>query len=195
MKQYLLAFLALLLFSGCSFKEIEKTPQNFRLQNIFEQPLASSTDLRVILIQNVRGDSVALSKAIIYNQKGALKAYKYSRWSELPSQRIQQLIIQSFNERKLFRAAVPALSLAKSELSLESELEQFEQVYKDGNSFVQVKMNFRLIQKKDAKVLGIKSLHVRVPIKEENTLSTVKAFNQAISKLILELGDWVRKNV
>jgi ABC-type uncharacterized transport system auxiliary subunit len=195
MKQYFLAFLAMIVLSGCGFKEIEKTPQNFRLQNIFEQPVASSTDLRVILIQNVRGDSVALSKAIIYNQKGALKAYKYSRWSELPSQRIQQLIIQSFNDRKLFRAAVPALSLAKSELSLESELEQFEQVYKDGNSFVQIQMNFRLIQKKDAKVLGIKSLHVEVPIKQKNTLATVNAFNQAISKLVLELGDWVRQSV
>jgi len=192
MKKIILVVSAIFFLSGCGFKEVEPTPQSYRLENILSQKVFETTDPRVILIQNIGGDSVALSKSIIYNQNGALKPYKYSRWSEFPAVRLQQLIVESFETRKLFKATIPTLSLAKSDLSLESELERFEQVYEKGDSFVQISMNFRLIQNKDAKILGTTSLHVKVSLTGEKTLDTIHAFNEAVGGMILQLGDWTK---
>lgn len=195
MKKTILFLSVIFLLSGCGFKEVEPTPQSYRLENNLNQKAFHSSDSRVILIQNISGDSIALSKSIIYNENGALKPYKYSRWSEFPAVRLQQLIVESFERRKLFRATIPTLSLAKSDLSLESELERFEQVYAKDNSFVQVSMNFRLIQNKDAKILGTTSLHVKVPLQGEKTLDTINAFNEAVGEVILKLGNWTKEQI
>lgn len=195
MKKIILIVSSIFFLSGCGFKEVEPTPQSYRLENTLSQKVFETTDLRVILIQNIGGDSVALSKSIIYNQNGALKPYKYSRWSEFPAVRLQQLIVESFERRKLFKATIPTLSLAKSDLSLESELERFEQVYEKGDSFVQISMNFRLIQNKDTKILGTTSLHVKVPLRGEKTLDTIHAFNEAVGEMILQLGDWTKEQI
>lgn len=192
MRNFLSVVIIAFVFSACSFKEVEKTPQSYRLENQKASTVFSSQDKRVILVQNIGGDSVALSKSIIYNEKGALRPYKYSRWSELPAIRLQQLIIQSFEKRHLFQAAIPNISLAKSDLVLESELSQFEQVFEGQKSYVQMQLDVRVIEKKDLKILGVKSLHVKIPVEGTTTHDTIESFNKATSEVITQLGDWIK---
>lgn len=181
-----------LLLAGCSIKDVEKSPQSYRLENLNQVGQELKTNPNVLLVQKIEGDSVALTKTIFYKKEGALKPYKYSRWSEIPAIALQQLIVEDFEKRALFKATVPSLSLASSDLILESDLRSFEQVFDKEKSFVHVKMRFRLIQRDGTKVVATKFLEKRVAVNGSETYDVIKAFNEASSTLINDLGTWIK---
>ena len=149
-----IVIVAILLFSGCSLKDIEVRASNYRLEPSFPLHVDQVKDDRVLRVQRVEGDSAVMTRSILYKKDGALKPYKYGRWSELPSTRLQEIFIESIEKQKIFRATVSSRSYAMADLILESSLENFEEIYRDDKSFVQVKIRFRLIERQGANIVG-----------------------------------------
>jgi cholesterol transport system auxiliary component len=87
--------IAILLFSGCSIKDIEVRPSNYRLEPSSPLHVEKTRDDRVLRIQRVEGDNAVMTRSILYKKNGALKPYKYGRWSELPSTRLREIFIES----------------------------------------------------------------------------------------------------
>lgn len=191
----ILSVFLLLFLVGCGFKDVEQKPQSYRLQSNLIVQKVQKKDPRVLLIQEIQGDSAVISKAILYLQNGALKPYKYSRWSEVPSTKIQQMIVEYLEAKELFKATIPSLSLAQSDLVLESDLNNFEQVFKEGNSYVHVKIRFRLVQRAEAKVLGTISFEEKITPKGESTQDVVEAFNVGINKIMQNLSIWISETI
>lgn len=187
----LLLVLVVLFFAGCSVKEVEVRPKSYRLENILHVKAQTQSDGRVLKVQKIEGDSAVMTRSILYKKEGALLPYKYSRWSEIPSTRLQQMIVEYFEAKKIFKATIPSLSMANSDLILESELRNFEQVFSDEGSYVIVKLSFRLIQRDDGSVLGSTSLTEKIDIKSDTTQEVVKAFESATNRLVVALSTWV----
>jgi cholesterol transport system auxiliary component len=105
------------------------------------------------------------------------------------------MIVEYLEAKELFKATIPSLSLAQSDLVLESDLNNFEQVFKEGNSYVHVKIRFRLVQRAEAKVLGTISFEEKITPKGESTQDVVEAFNVGINKIMQNLSIWISETI
>lgn len=189
---YVTLFLAVF-FSACSIKNIEKKVNDYRLEPTQSLSLSAKKDKRILRVQHVQGDKIVMTHAIVYKQDGALKPYKYGRWSEFPSTRLQQILIESLEVQKIFAATVAANSLANADLVLESTLQNFEEVIEGEKSFVHVKFRFRLIQRVDAKILGSVSLDSLTNVKQKGASGVVLAFNESVENIINNLSTWLKE--
>jgi len=188
-----LFLVAILLFTGCSIKDIEIKPSNYRLEPNYPLHVDKSNDKRVLRVQRVEGDSAVMTRSILYKKDGALKPYKYGRWSELPSTRLQEIFIESIEKQKIFKATVSSRSYAMADLILESSLENFEEVFKDDKSYVHVKIRFRLITRTGAKILGSKLIDSTYVVEQKEASGVVLAFNKAVEKVVVDLIGWLNE--
>jgi cholesterol transport system auxiliary component len=180
---------AILLFAGCAKKEIR--PDNFRLEPKTTLHVKSSLDNRVLRVQRVEGDSAVMTRAILYKKDGALKPYRYGRWSELLATRLQDIFTEAIESQKIFRATLNSRSFAMADLILESSLKNFEEIYSSEGSSVHVKIRFRLIQREGVKMLDTILIDVVKPIEQKGAIGVVLAHNSAVEEVILELGEWL----
>jgi cholesterol transport system auxiliary component len=188
-----IAICSVFFLSGCGIKTTEAKTNGYRLEPQSILHVSKKSDTRVLRVQRVEGDNAVMTRSILYKQDGALNPYKYGRWSEFPSTRLQQIFTESLEAQGLFMATVPSNSLAAVDLVLESSLQNFEEVYEDEKSFVHVKLRFRLIQRKDTKILGSISLDSHVQVKEKGAGGVVLALNEATENIIQDLIMWLKK--
>lgn len=183
--------IAILLFSGCSIKDIEKRPQNYRLEPKNALHVKKKQDDRVLRVQRVEGDSAVMTRSILYKKDGALKPYKYGRWSELPATRLQEIFTEAIEVQKIYKATVNSRSFALADLILESSLENFEELYDSENSEVHVKIRFRLIQRQSAKIVDTILVDVTKPVEKKGASGVVLAYNSAVEDVIIKLSEWL----
>ncbi|HIP29474.1 MAG TPA: ABC transporter [Sulfurospirillum arcachonense] len=188
-----IVLIALLLFTGCSIKDVEIKPSNYRLEPNYPLYVEKSKDDRVLRVQRVEGDSAVMTRSILYKKDGALKPYKYGRWSELPSTRLQEIFIESIEKQKIFRATVSSRSYAMADLILESNLENFEEVYDKDKPYVQVKIRFRLIERQGAEIVGSVLIDSLYPVEQKEASGVVLAFNKAVEKVVIDLIGWLNE--
>ena len=188
-----IVLVTILLFSGCSIKDVEVKPSNYRLEPNYPLHVEKSKDDRVLRVQRVEGDSAVMTRSILYKQDGALKPYKYGRWSELPSTRLQEIFIESIEKQKIFRATVSSRSYAMADLILESNLENFEEVYKDDRPYVHVSIRFRLIHRQGAEIIGSKLIEATFPVEKKEASGVVLAFNKTVEKIAVDLIGWLNE--
>lgn len=192
-KIIIIAICSVFFLSGCSIKTIEVKANDYRLETQSILHVSKKSDARVLRVQRVEGDNAVMTRSILYKQDGALKPYKYGRWSEFPSTRLQQIFTETLEAQGLFSATVSSSSIAAVDLILESSLQNFEEVYEDEKSFVHVKLRFRLIQRKDIKILGSISLDSKVQVKEKGASGVVLAFNAATENIVKDLTMWLNE--
>ncbi len=188
-----IVLVAILLFTGCSLKDIEIKPSNYRLEPNYPLHVKKSKDDRVLRVQRVEGDSSVMTRSILYKKDGALKPYKYGRWSELPATRLQEIFVESIEKQKIFRATVSSRSYAMADLILESSLENFEEVYKEDKSYVHVSVRFRLIERTGANIVGSKLLEATYVVEKKEASGVVLAFNSAVEKIVIDLIGWLNE--
>ncbi len=188
-----LVLVVVLFFTGCSIKDIETRPLNYRLEPSYPLLVNHSKDDRVLRVQRVEGDSAVMTRSILYKKDGALKPYKYGRWSELLATRLQEIFIESIEQQKIFKATVSNRSYAMADLILESSLENFEEVYEGDKPYVHVKIRFRLVTRVGAKILGSKLIDSTYLVEQKEASGVVLAFNKAVEKVVVDLIGWLNE--
>jgi cholesterol transport system auxiliary component len=188
-----IVLIAILLFTGCSIKDVEIKPSNYRLEPNYPLHVEKSKDERVLRVQRVEGDSAVMTRSILYKKDGALKPYKYGRWSELPATRLQEIFVESIEKQKIFKATVSSRSYAMADLILESNLENFEEIYKGDKSYVHVSIRFRLIHRQGAQIVGSKLIEASFPVEKKEASGVVLAFNQTVEKIVVDLIGWLNE--
>lgn len=178
-------------FTGCSLKDVQKRPVEYKLEVSANQYVAPKNDKRVLRVQRCEGDRVANSRFLFYKQNSAIKPYKYARWSEIPSVRLQQIITEALENQHIFSSVVSSSSFVLANLLLESSIENFEEIYVKEKSFVHVKIRFRLVSRKNAKLIASKLIEHKIKVKEKSTKAAIKAYQKALSLVIKDLSEWL----
>ncbi len=191
--RYIVVLVTLLFLAGCGLRDIEIKPTNYRLEPGYALEISESKDDRVLRVQRVEGDSAVITRSILYKKDGALKPYKFRRWSELPSTRLQDIFVESIEKQKMFRATVSSRSYAMADLILESSLENFEEIYEGGKSYVKIKIRFRVIERKSSDILGSVLLESSSRVDAKNKNGVVIAFNMATKKIVEDLIGWLNE--
>jgi cholesterol transport system auxiliary component len=185
-------FIFIFLITGCSLKDVEKRALVYRLEpNTSTSYVKPKDDKRVLRVQRVEGDKIAQTKFLFYKQNGALKPYKYARWSDFLATRLQQIFTEALEKEKIFASVISSKSFVVANLLLESSLENFEEVYEKENSFVHVRIRFRLIERKKAKFVDSILIEHKVKVIKKSTQGVIKAYEEALNLVIKDLSEWL----
>ncbi len=194
MKFNIVLIFIVIFISGCSLKRVGQKPQNYKLEPTkYERYVSSRKDYRTLRVQRVEGDRIVHTRALLYKQNGALKVYKYARWSDYLTTRLQQILTEALEEQHIFKSVVSSKSFAVADLLLESSLENFEEVYKGSDSYVYVKIRFRLVKRSDAKVIGSILIEHKVDVEEKNLRGVLDAYSKALDLTLKDLSEWLHE--
>lgn len=197
MKQYFTYLASLLLLaglSGCTIKEVQPKPYNYTLEPNVKLERFSTHNQDVLKIARMESYSGLNVRSILYKKDGAMQPYKYGVWSEMPTLKLQHLITEALQDQNHFGAVVLGNSLATSNLVLESDLQNFEEVFVGDTSYVHVSIRFRMIDMRTSEVIASAKFTSKKDVTRlDGAAGTVEAFNAAAAEVIQSLSVWINK--
>lgn len=120
-------------------------------------------------------------------------AFTQSEWARTPSRAISDALVKSLRSSELFANTSSYKSRSKTDLLLETHLENFIQYFKDDNkkSYVQVTLTFNLLDVKESKSISHKTLNTQVETESIDADGGVVALNKALEKVLLDTNSWL----
>lgn len=189
------AFL-LLLFGGCSIKEVLPPVKTYDLHvdaqvHPFKRSSCSGKVLKVKLLSL---NSLASSDNIYYAiGRYYINSYTQSQWLQPPSFQINSSLILALQKSRIFKAVLLDETQSSADVLLEYSIIDFVQQFNKAKtkSYAKVKINFLLIDTHSNRVIASKTFSVKADAPSQNALGGVKAFTDATSKIISEAIAWI----
>ena len=137
-----------------------------------------------------------MSKKMHYVETGYKEfTYTESGWSNPPNKAISKSLLASVRGSGLFLSVNSANSRSKSDLYLETTVEEFLQFYnmEDKTSYVEVKFSFTLVDLKNNKIVDSKVISQNITTESLNAEAGVVALNEALSQVLKQTNIWLHK--
>ena len=193
MKIILIALVVLLL-GGCTVTTPSKA--EYRIAPLMEvtsvdESSCSSKSLKVAL---------AFSSSSLMNTKmkytlDAEQEFTYSEsaWSRSPARSITAALLTSVRATNLFKTVNNFKSRSRSNLILETNIEEFIQHYEEDStkSFVKIVISFSLVDAKTSKTIDNQTIIVELDTDSLNAQGGAVALNDALSKLLVKNNEWL----
>jgi len=184
-----------ILFSGCTVITPSKSEYIITPTITVEKADESSCKEQTIKIAQAFSDTSLMSKKMKYTYDEQQEfTYSESIWSRAPSRAISSVLLASIRDSELFKSVNSYKSRSRSDLILETNIEEFIQHYNDENreSFVKVVISFSLINSKTSKTIDNKTIMVEIEAESLNAQGGVKALNKALSEILQKNNKWLR---
>jgi len=188
--------LALFILTGCTVTKPHVL--SYRIAPLLNQEeIANSSckekSLKVSQVFTSRG---LKSKKMHYVETN-YKEFNYteSGWSNTPNKAISKNLLASIRASGLFSSVNSASSRSKSDLYLETTVEEFLQFYNIENksSHVEVRLSFSLINLKDNSIVDSKVISRTIKTDTLNAEGGVVALNKALTEVLSETNEWLSK--
>ncbi|QFR49748.1 hypothetical protein FJR48_08385 [Sulfurimonas lithotrophica] len=192
-KIYILLTLVLV-FSSCSTSVPTivkyKVASNVDI-NKFEATKCKSKSVKV---SSVLTSSSLMSKDMSYVQ-GDSKVFEYSEsaWLNNPNLSVSRELVKMLRDIDIYKSVQEVKSRSKSDLIIESTLEDFMQYYSNDlkSSFAVVQINLTVIDSKTNEVLLSKTFKSKIKTKSLDAKGGVKALNLALKKVLEDSSAWL----
>jgi len=196
MKIVLMISLTLLIFTGCTVTKPHVS--SYRIAPVLgeeknEVGTCKDNSLKIAQVFTSKG---LMSKKMHYVETGYKEfIYTESDWSNAPNKAISKSLLASIRESGLFLNVNSANSRSKSDLYLETNVEEFVQFYdmEESSSHVEVKLSFTLVNLKNNKILDSKVISENITTDALNAEAGVEALNSAFAKVLKETNLWLSK--
>ncbi len=186
--------LILPIFFGCSFKETKAldiyTLRASKPQNIIKKTKFNNYTLMVLLPKSE--NQIRKNRILYATTPNQRENYAFSRWSDTPNHLIAQNLLSYLDETGIFKAVIFENTRAKSDLILESYIEDFYQNFENNkDSYAIVNIRFFLIDAKSKKVISKRDFKIKTKSPSSDAKGAVRAFNNSIETLCLKLQNWL----
>lgn len=192
--KYIVYVFIVFLLGGCGTKvpnmaeyRLDTNPS----QKVYEQNVCKQSSLKV---QKAFSSTTLMTREMKY-MKGTFlqKSYSQSQWVSSPNKIITKEILKYVESTELFNTVQVANSRTKSDLVLETHIEEFIQYFSEDekSSYVQVVINFTLSKNKNRKILDSRTFETQVDVKTLDAKGGVVALNQALEKILDDMGLWL----
>jgi len=188
MKKLFLVFI--LIFSGCSFKELKP----ITLYNLGEPIGIKSLQKypnKTIKISYPISANEALGYKIKYIKNGQIGYYLNSQWSEDLGTLLQGFVLNALNKAKVFKAALPYNSIVLEDYRLELIIEKFYNLVQNNNSYAVVEIRVNLIELDNNKVVKSKLFSYKIKANEVNAKGYIFALKKALNNFANDLVGWI----
>ena len=173
------------LLGGCVLKEkpieINHYTIDFKTKEINSKPSTKT----IFIEEPIVNKSFNLT-SIFYNTKPYLfEEYAENRWINLPSNMIQNQLIDSFISSKIFSSVVSRDFKIKKEYVLKTEVIKLYHSFEGDKSYSIIKIKFDLVE--DNKILKSFDYDKKVLAKENNAYGYVQATNEGLKEILEDL--------
>jgi cholesterol transport system auxiliary component len=154
----------------------------------------SSCNDKSIKIAQAFSDTSLMSRKMKYTYDEQQEfTYSESAWSRAPSRAITAVLLESVRASGLFKNVNNYKSRSRSNLILETNIEEFVQHYEDNNtkSFVKAIISFSLVDAKTSTTIDNKTIEVQLNTKTLNAQGGAKALNDALAEILQKSNEWL----
>lgn len=192
MKIFLITLIAIV-FSACVSKQ--PAMNEYRVNTNLDAGSLNANSCSKKSLKVAQAFSPSLLKSFkMYYTLGDTKQYAYSQsqWSTSPNKAVTTELMSLLNDTKLFKNVLVAASRGKSDLILETTIEEYMQHFNDEStkSYASVKITLTLIDSKSNIALDTKRFNSHVDAKLLNAQGGVTALNEALSNVLKESTVW-----
>lgn len=194
MKTFLL-ILGVLLFGGCTTLKPSVAEYSMVAQGDLRKSTQKGCTQKSLKVAQAFSQSTPLSLQMHYTQEdGRVFAYSQSQWQETPQSFITAALLQNIRDFELFKSVHPYQSRVKTDLILESNIEEFMQFFtKDmQSSSVHIRLSLALMDAKTNAVVATKILQSKTPAGMD-AASGVKAYAGALGAMMAEMQIWLEE--
>ena len=121
-----------------------------------------------------------------------LEAYAVHQWADSPARLLAPLLVQALSEAGGWRAVVPAEGAGRADYRLDLDDVAVQQEFFQPPSHVRMRLRAQLVDLKDHRLIGAHAFEVVVPAPSEDAYGGVQAANRAATRLLEQVGDWLR---
>jgi len=177
----------LVLLSGCSTTKPTVVEYKLSLEDLKASGLSDGCKDKSLKVTQAFSSNSLMSLDMNY-MIGKSKIYSYSQaqWDNSPNKEITSQIVQLLRDSKLFKTTHNSKSIVKSDMILETTIEDFMQYYdeKISTSYVKVSINMTLLDAKTAKVIASKTFSTKLKSTSLDAEGGVDALNKALRDVL-----------
>lgn len=181
-------------FGGCTTVKPPVTEYSIVTKDVKKESAAKGCVNKSLKIAQAFGSNSLMSLNMDYTQdSNRVFSYSQSQWRESPSTLITSELLKSIGSSKLFSSVHPSKSRIKSDLILETNIDEFMQFYTPDmkKSFVHVGFGLTLIDAKSNSVIASQYFSSKFDTKTLDAQGGVEATQNALSEIIFQNIDWL----
>jgi len=186
--------LTVLLFFGCSSIKPSVTEYRILSHNIVKDTNANACNDKSLKVALAFSSSSLMSKKMNYilNDNKSF-SYSQAQWSDTPNRAISLEILKQIREMEIFKYVLSSKTRSKSDLVLETYIEDFVQYYNDdlSKSYVNVAISFSLIDLKTNDVIASNTFKSKQISTSADAVGGSEALNKALSIVLSQNIKWL----
>lgn len=181
-------------FGGCTTVKPPVTEYSIVTKDVKKESVAKGCVNKSLKIAQAFGSNSMMSLNMDYTQdSNRVFSYSQSQWRESPNTLVTSELLKSIGSSKLFSSVHPSKSRIKSDLILETNIDEFMQFYTLDmkKSFVHVGFSLTLIDAKTNSVIASQYFSSKIDAKTLDAEGGVEATQNALSEIIFQNIDWL----
>ena len=175
------------LLSACSTTKPSVTEYKITVKALKQSDLSSGCRDKSLKVSQAFSSSSLMSLKMNYVQdESKIYAYSQAQWNNSPNQEVSSQIVKILRESKLFKNTQNSKSRSKSDLILETNIEDFMQYFNksDTESYSSVVINLTLIDAQTSEVIATKTFSSKIDVKSLDASGGVKALDTALGNVL-----------
>ncbi|MDK9694524.1 MAG: ABC-type transport auxiliary lipoprotein family protein [Sulfurimonas sp.] len=187
---------ALLLFWGCTTLKPTVAEYGMNIQDDTSKSVAKGCKDKSLKVAQAFSQSALFSLQMRYTEtSGKVFAYSQSQWQESPNSFISAELFQNIRDFELFGSVHPLGSRVKTDMILETNVEEFMQFFAQdmNSSYVQVAISFTLLDAKTSGVIATKTVRSKVETKTADSAGGAEAFAKALKEVMADTRVWLEE--
>ncbi|WP_207562443.1 ABC-type transport auxiliary lipoprotein family protein [Sulfurimonas aquatica] len=192
--KFLFIVVVFIFLGGCSINNPAVKEYRIHLEPKTVTYDSQSCKEKSLKVGQVFSSSSLLSHRMKYMKDGYSEfSFTQSEWAQSPNKALSAELVKSVRSSGLFSSVNSYKSRSRSDLILETNLEEFIQYFSNDNnsSFVNISLSLSLVETGTSKVLQTKYISKKLGTKSLDAQGGVKAFNEALSGVLKESNDWL----
>jgi len=185
----------LIVFSGCSIKEIEPPILKYTLENSENIQKSSFVIDKILKVEHFKSLKLLKSDEIWYQKPNyEMNSYAYSCWSSDFSLLVEKNIVDTIYKSHIFKTVFQGRSKIKADLLLEGEiLKALQSIGKDAK--VSFDIRLYLVEKKSRKLISSKEFKYIKKCKSIDAKGAINAYNNIIQQLDKDVLSWIKQSM
>jgi cholesterol transport system auxiliary component len=181
-------------FSGCTTVKSPVTEYSVVTKDVKKENVSASCVNKSLKIAQAFSSNSLMSLNMDYTQEpNRVFSYSQAQWLESPNSLVTSELLRNIGNSGLFSSVHSSKSRVKTDVILETNIEEFMQFYTQDmkKSFVHVGFSLTLIDAKSNSVIKSQHFSSKFDTKTLDAQGGVEATQNALSEIIFQNIDWL----
>jgi ABC-type uncharacterized transport system auxiliary subunit len=182
------------LVAGCGSILPERSAQSYyRLDDSAPQPAPRTKPLaRSVVIAPVSSNAVGNAYGMVYSRSGERAFYQYNQWTDRPTLRIAQLLLQRLEARQAFASIAQVGSGVSGDVLVNIVVDDVvHDLTKGGGGEGKLLVMVEVVDRKERRVIGRRTFAETVTAQAANAAAGAAAINRAVTAFLDKASAWI----